>query len=70
MRLASQQPGDETMNATIFETNCGEWDVVTDCNVNGDCRILKGFASEQAAIDAVASLGWRFLGTVRIQFAA
>lgn len=58
------------MNATIFETNCSEWDVVTGCNVNGDCCILKGFVSEQAAIDAVVSLGWRFMGTVRIQFAA
>lgn len=58
------------MNATIFETNCGEWDVVTDCNVNGNCRILKGFVSEQAAIDAVLNLGWLLIGTVRIQFAA
>jgi hypothetical protein len=58
------------MNATIFETNCGEWDVFADCNADGDCRILKGFVSEQAAMDAVANLGWRLLGTVRILFAA
>lgn len=58
------------MNAMVYETNCGEWDVITSCDDKGDCKILKGFASEKAAIESVANLGWRFIGTVRLLYTA
>jgi hypothetical protein len=55
------------MTALVFETTCGEWDVVTTCDDAGNVKVLKGFTTEENAREAIRQIGWRFLAVVKIQ---
>ena len=58
------------MNAMIWETTCGEWDVVTGPDDCGNVKCLQGFISEEKAIEALRQMGWRLEGVCRIDYIA
>jgi len=58
------------MGAMVFETTCGEWDVVTGPDDYGNVKCLQGFISEEKAVEALRQMGWRLDAVVRIQYVA
>jgi len=70
IRLADDEPGDETMSGMIYETTCGEWDIISLCDGEGFCECITGFVSEQSAVEHMRLIGWRMAGVVRLQYIA
>ena len=59
---ARQRNGDTTMNAMVWETNDGKWDVIVD----GAMTRLTCYATEAEATQVIADLGWYLLSVIRL----
>ena len=50
------------MNAMVWETNDGKWDVIVD----GAMTRLTCYATEAEATQVIADLGWYLLSVIRL----
>jgi len=58
--------GDETMNAMIWETTGGEWDVIVESVKDAAMTRITCYATEAEAVKVIAALGWNLLSIVRL----
>jgi len=54
------------MNAMIWETVGGQWDVMIQNVANGAMTRVTCFTTEKAAVDAISMVGWNLLSIVRL----
>ena len=54
------------MNAMIWETTDGKWDVIVESVKDGAMTRLTCYASEAEATKVIAVLGWHLLSVIRL----
>lgn len=54
------------MNAMIWETSGGKWDVIVESVKDGSLVRVTCYETEAVAVQVIADLGWNLLSIVRI----
>lgn len=54
------------MNAMIWETTGGKWDVIVESVKDGALTRITCYATEAEAVRVITDLGWNLLSVVRV----
>lgn len=63
---ATGSNGEMMMNAMIWETTGGQWDVIVENAKDATMTRITCYATEAEAARVIADLGWNLLSVVRL----